>query len=61
MGSDRAAGTKNASGGIFSSCIVDRTMESGRGRDLEPADVVVSTLDTSLDDQEMVMNCTYQI
>jgi hypothetical protein len=48
--------SKNGAGGIFSTAIVNEMMGKGCGRVLGPADIVVSALDTDVEEGEVVMD-----
>jgi hypothetical protein len=48
MGMDRAASSKNIVGSDFSSCVIQETIERGRGRVWVPGNAMVSVLDTTL-------------
>jgi hypothetical protein len=55
-----APGSKNTVGGVFSGCIVNKTIGRGCGRVLVPVDITVSVLDMILMGQEVGMDGTYK-
>jgi hypothetical protein len=57
---NKAMGSKTGAGGIFLFGVVNEMVDMGRGRVVEPVDMVVSTLDTDFEEGEVMMNSTYQ-
>ena len=60
MWMDTAAGSKNVAGSRFLSCVVNWTMERGRGRVFVPEVDIVSALDIADVGREVLNVCTYQ-
>jgi hypothetical protein len=54
-GINPAAGTRNVAGGPFLISVVKETIGTGRGRHVGPVDVVVSALDTDVEEGEVLI------
>jgi hypothetical protein len=54
-GINPAAGTRNVAGGPFLISVVKDTIGRGRGRHVGPVDVVVSALDTDVEEGEVLI------